>query len=119
MVNNTTHNRKISGTVLDTVPGTVSTGGGHTVRYKLALATGSKLACSIQSETSHSQYPTMTPLTTLMGEDLGEEMRKWNDTVYCKADGHVYGIPREARRVIKFNPADRSHTMIGPDLGPW
>jgi hypothetical protein len=29
----------------------------------------------------------------------------------------VYGIPSHARRVVKFNPLDKSLTEIGPDLG--
>lgn len=33
------------------------------------------------------------------------------------ADGCVYGIPFDARRVVKFNPIDKSSTFIGQDLG--
>jgi len=32
-------------------------------------------------------------------------------------DGFSYGIPYNARRVVKFNPLDKSMTEIGPDLG--
>jgi hypothetical protein len=32
-------------------------------------------------------------------------------------DGFLYGIPCDARRVVKFNPLDKSLTEIGPDLG--
>ena len=32
-------------------------------------------------------------------------------------DGFFYGIPSHARRVVKFNPLDKSCTEIGPDLG--
>jgi hypothetical protein len=32
-------------------------------------------------------------------------------------DGFLYGIPCDARRVVKFNPLDKSFTEIGPDLG--
>jgi hypothetical protein len=32
-------------------------------------------------------------------------------------DGFFYGIPSSARRVVKFNPLDKSLTEIGPDLG--
>ena len=33
------------------------------------------------------------------------------------ADDCIYGIPYNARRVVKFDPADKSLTEIGPDLG--
>jgi hypothetical protein len=33
------------------------------------------------------------------------------------ADDCIYGIPNNARRVVKFNPVDNSLTDIGPDLG--
>ena len=29
----------------------------------------------------------------------------------------MYGIPFDARRVVKFNPLDKSLTEIGPGLG--
>ena len=32
-------------------------------------------------------------------------------------NGYLYGIPAFARRVGKFNPVDKSLTLIGPDLG--
>ena len=32
-------------------------------------------------------------------------------------NGSLYGIPGEARQVIKFNPVDKSITDIGPDFG--
>jgi hypothetical protein len=32
-------------------------------------------------------------------------------------NGFFYGIPFNARRVVKFNPLDKSLTEIGPDLG--
>jgi hypothetical protein len=32
-------------------------------------------------------------------------------------DGFVYGIPYNARRVVRINPLDKSWKMIGPDLG--
>jgi hypothetical protein len=50
---------------------------------------------------------------------LGDEIRwdkKWNAFVDGK-DGFFYGIPCNARRVVKFNPLDKSFTEIGPDLG--
>jgi hypothetical protein len=56
-------------------------------------------------------------LTTLI--DIGDEIhgfRKWSTFVDGK-DGFFYGIPSNARRVVKFNPIDKSFTEIGPDLG--
>ena len=32
-------------------------------------------------------------------------------------NGFFYGIPAHARRVVKFNPLDKSLTEIGPDFG--
>jgi hypothetical protein len=56
-------------------------------------------------------------LTTLI--DIGDEIeggeRRW-DFVDGK-DGFFYGIPCHARRMVKFNPLDKSLTEIGPDLG--
>jgi hypothetical protein len=56
-------------------------------------------------------------LTTLI--DNGDEIQgdyKWSDFV-DGGDGFLYGIPSHARRVVKFNPLDKSMTEIGPDLG--
>jgi outer membrane protein assembly factor BamB len=56
-------------------------------------------------------------LTTLI--DIGDEIqgdRKWMHFVDGE-DGFFYGIPCDARRVVKFNPVDKSLTEIGPDLG--
>jgi hypothetical protein len=56
-------------------------------------------------------------LTTLI--DNGDEIQgdyKWSDFV-DGGDGFLYGIPCNARRVVKFNPLDKSMTEIGPDLG--
>jgi hypothetical protein len=55
-------------------------------------------------------------LTTLIGNEMMEGGNKWNDFVDGK-DGFLYGIPCYARRVVKFNPIDKSLTEIGPDLG--
>jgi len=42
---------------------------------------------------------------------------KWSSFVDGK-NGFFYGIPNNAaRRVVKFNPVDKSLTEIGPDLG--
>ena len=55
-------------------------------------------------------------LTTLIGDEI-QGRDKWWDFVDGK-DGFFYGIPSNARRVVKFNPIlDKSLTEIGPDLG--
>jgi hypothetical protein len=54
-------------------------------------------------------------ITTLIGDDI-EGALKWSAFV-DGGDGFFYGIPSRARRVIKFNPLDKSLTEIGPDLG--
>jgi hypothetical protein len=54
-------------------------------------------------------------LTTLIGDEI-EGDRKWSSFV-DGGDGFFYGIPYFARRVVKFNPLDKSMTEIGPDLG--
>jgi hypothetical protein len=54
-------------------------------------------------------------LTTLIGDEIqGDD--KWLNFVDGK-NGFLYGIPCNARRVVKFNPVDKSLTEIGPDLG--
>jgi hypothetical protein len=56
-------------------------------------------------------------LTTLI--DIGVEIEdcwRWSDFVDGK-NGFFYGIPFNARRVVKFNPVDKSLTEIGPDFG--
>jgi hypothetical protein len=56
-------------------------------------------------------------LTSLI--DIDDEIQwddKWLDFVDGK-DGFLYGIPFNARRVMKFNPLDKSLTEVGPDLG--
>ena len=54
-------------------------------------------------------------ITTLVGEDL-RGAYKWF-AILAGANGFIYGIPFHGRRVIKFNPIDKSMTRIGPDLG--
>jgi len=54
-------------------------------------------------------------LTTLIGDDI-QGGDKWSSFV-DSGDGFLYGIPFNARRVVKFNPLDKSLTEIGPDLG--
>jgi hypothetical protein len=67
----------------------------------------------------HINYQIMTEpsLTTLI--DIGVEIEdcwRWSAFVDGK-NGFFYGIPYNARRVVKFNPLDKSLTEIGPDLG--
>ena len=54
-------------------------------------------------------------ITTLIGDEIAGES-KWWDFVDGK-NGFFYGIPFNARRVVKFNPLDKSFTEIGPDFG--
>ena len=53
--------------------------------------------------------------TLVDGEGLQGDGR-WQATM-AGTDGSIYGIPCSARKVIKFNPVDKSITHIGPDLG--
>jgi hypothetical protein len=65
----------------------------------------------------NKEIMTEASLTRLI--DMGDEIqwyRKWMDFVDGE-DGFFYGIPCDARRVVKFNPLDKSLTEIGPDLG--
>jgi hypothetical protein len=55
-------------------------------------------------------------LTTLIGDEIQGDNYKWS-TFVDGGDGFFYGIPCSARRVVKFNPLDKSLTEIGPDLG--
>jgi hypothetical protein len=55
-------------------------------------------------------------LTTLIDNGDIEGRRQWSSFV-DGGDGFLYGIPYNARRVVKFNPVDKSFTEIGPDLG--
>jgi streptogramin lyase len=62
-------------------------------------------------------YQTMTEssLATLVDDEI-QWHEKWSSFVNGK-DGFFYGIPANARRVVKFNPLDKSLTEIGPDPG--
>jgi hypothetical protein len=65
----------------------------------------------------HYQIMTEPSLTTLIGEGIqGKDYQKLPAFV-DGGDGFFYGIPYNARRVVKFNPLDKSLTEIGPDLG--
>jgi hypothetical protein len=56
-------------------------------------------------------------LTTFIGDEIqAGHHKKWSSFVDGK-NGFFYGIPFHARRVVKFNPLDKSLTEIGPDLG--
>jgi hypothetical protein len=60
---------------------------------------------------------TEASLTTFI--DIGDQIQgddKWSAFV-DGGDGFFYGIPCDARRVVKFDPLDKSLTEIGPDLG--
>ena len=54
--------------------------------------------------------------TTLVGNELDGAKFNFLDSVRG-ADDCIYGIPFNARRVVKINPADKSLKEIGPDLG--
>jgi hypothetical protein len=54
-------------------------------------------------------------LTTLIGHEIQGDA-KWSAFV-DGGDGFLYGIPSNARRVVKFDPLNKSLTEIGPDLG--
>jgi hypothetical protein len=55
-------------------------------------------------------------LTTLIGDEEIQGGYKWLAFVDGK-NGFLYGIPSNARRVVKFNPLDKSLTEFGHDLG--
>lgn len=54
-------------------------------------------------------------IASLIGHRI-EGVHKWSGSV-TGSDDCIYGIPDGARRVVKFNPVDKSMTEIGPDLG--
>jgi hypothetical protein len=63
----------------------------------------------------HYQIMLLPSLTTII--DIGDKGKeKWPSFVDGK-NGFLYGIPFNARRVVKFNPLDKSLTEIGPDFG--
>ena len=55
-------------------------------------------------------------ISTLVGEEL-ENGVKFLGTIVAVKNGSIYHIPYTARRVVKFDPADKSMTHIGPDFG--
>jgi hypothetical protein len=63
----------------------------------------------------NQQIMRLPSLTTLIGDEIQGDL-KWSSFVDGK-NGFFYGIPSNARRVVKFNPLDKSLTEIGPDLG--
>jgi hypothetical protein len=83
-------------------------------KSKLAVA---RLSSNQQnsSTTAPSTLPKPSSLTTLINDEIQGDL-KWWDFV-DGTDGFFYGIPFYARRVVKFNPIDKSLTEIGPDLG--
>ena len=54
-------------------------------------------------------------LSTLVGEEL-EGGATFFGTL-AAPNGSLYGIPFDARRVVKFDPVDKSMTHIGPEFG--
>ena len=63
----------------------------------------------------NEQTMTDPSLTTFIGDEI-QGRQKWLAFVDGK-NGFFYGIPYNARRVVKFNPLDKSLTEIGPDFG--
>mmetsp|Transcript_22579 Transcript_22579/g.25893 ORF Transcript_22579/g.25893 Transcript_22579/m.25893 type:complete len:337 (-) Transcript_22579:172-1182(-) len=53
---------------------------------------------------------------TYIGDEWMDKERKWSTSVKG-ADGCIYGIPFDANRVVRFDPATKSLTSIGIDLG--
>jgi hypothetical protein len=77
------------------------------------------LSSNQQDSSTTAPSSTLTepsPLTTLIGDEIVKGTMKWS-TFVDGEDGFFYGIPCNARRVVKFNPLDKSLTEIGPDLG--
>ena len=70
---------------------------------------------------SQKQIMRLPSLTTLLDITIGNEILgkwKWWDFV-DGGDGCLYGIPFNARHVVKFNLLDNSFTEIGPDFGEF
>ena len=63
----------------------------------------------------YNQFNMVSAISTLVGEEL-EGRTKWS-RIFAAPNGYLYGIPRIARRVVKFNPVDKSMTHIRPDFG--
>ncbi len=56
-------------------------------------------------------------LTACIAQEFGgEEWKYWG--AVCGRDNCIYGIPTNARRVVRLNPEDNTWVEIGPDLGP-
>ena len=67
----------------------------------------------------NEQNMTENSLTTptLIGRQIQEAgFWKWSEFV-DGGDGFLYGIPCNARRVVKFNPLNKSLKKVGPDFG--
>ena len=75
--------------------------------------------CTIKQSQQRIQTMTEPFLTTLLDISIGDEIvGRYNFGDFVDGeDGFFYGIPCDARRVVKFNPVDNSLTEIGPDLG--
>jgi streptogramin lyase len=92
--------------------------------YHTTTAAGDAVGLSSNqqdSSTTATTCRTLTEpsLTTLIGIDDGIVQERYDQ--WCSfvdgGDGFLYGIPSNARRVVKYNPLDKSLTEIGPDLG--
>ena len=55
-------------------------------------------------------------ISTLVETSIGGN-DKWSDSDLGADDCCIYGIPYNARKVVRFNPVDESMEEIGPDLG--
>jgi hypothetical protein len=62
------------------------------------------------------RLPSLTTLIDIDTSDRTQGRQKWAAFV-DGGDGFLYGIPCDARRVVRFNPLDKSLTEIGPDFG--
>ena len=63
----------------------------------------------------YNQSNMVSAISTLIGKVL-KKYDKWSRTL-AAPNGYLYGLPKCFRRVVKFNPIDKSITIIGPDLG--
>merc|ERR1719491_175456 len=58
------------------------------------------------------RFDIRTEQMSLIGPDLGEGIWKYSGTVLGD-DGCIYGVPANARQVLRYNPADKTSTFIG------
>lgn len=48
--------------------------------------------------------------------DVFNEPWKWYDFI-SHSDGMIYGLPADANKILKFDPAAKTTTLVGDDLG--